>query len=119
MEGEVAFERGSDLYSSVLAENSGALVCECCGARIDADSAPDLGWQIRPPVCPDCLRWSAASDAACVADRSSTLRIERRGRFWAVLEDGELVCLTAYRKGARAVVRRLGAVPEGNGHGRR
>ena len=36
-------------------------------------------------------------------------RIERRGRFWEVLDrDGELVCLTVYKRGAQEVLRRLG-----------
>jgi hypothetical protein len=34
-------------------------------------------------------------------------RIERRGRYWAVLEGQTLVCITVYLKGAREVVRRL------------
>ena len=33
--------------------------------------------------------------------------IERRGRFWAVLDEGVLVCLTVYRRGAVEVKRRL------------
>ncbi len=118
MEREVAFKRGSDLSASLLAENSGALVCEVCGARIDAGSARDLGWQLKPPVCPDCLRWSAAGEVDCIAEQATVIRIERRGRFWAVLEDGELVCLTVYRKGARAVAARLSGSSGGNGHGR-
>ena len=28
-------------------------------------------------------------------------------RFWAVYEDGQLVCVTVYKKGALAVMRRL------------
>jgi hypothetical protein len=36
------------------------------------------------------------------------MAIEKRGRFWAVIDGrGELVCLCVYRKGAREVVRRL------------
>jgi hypothetical protein len=35
-------------------------------------------------------------------------RIERYGRrFWAVYEDGKLLCVTVYKKGAVAVVRRI------------
>lgn len=34
--------------------------------------------------------------------------IEKRDRFWAVVDPaGELVCITVYRRGAREVVRRL------------
>lgn len=36
------------------------------------------------------------------------MTITKRGRFWAVYDaDGQLVCLTVYKKGAREVVRRL------------
>lgn len=33
--------------------------------------------------------------------------IERYGRYWAVYEDGGLLCVTVYRKGARAVIARI------------
>ena len=34
--------------------------------------------------------------------------VQRRGRFWAVLDSAEdLVCLTVYKRGALEVVRRL------------
>jgi hypothetical protein len=34
--------------------------------------------------------------------------IRRRGRFWEVLDaNGELVCMTVYKQGAKEVVRRL------------
>ncbi len=36
------------------------------------------------------------------------MTIIKRGRFWAVHDaEGQLVCLTVYKKGAREVVRRL------------
>jgi hypothetical protein len=35
-------------------------------------------------------------------------RIEKYGRFWAVLDGaGDLVCITVYKRGAAEVVRRL------------
>jgi hypothetical protein len=38
----------------------------------------------------------------------SRLRLERYGRrFWAVYENDGLLCVTVYRKGARAVVERI------------
>ena len=40
-------------------------------------------------------------------DSCGGVRIERRGRYWAVLEGQTLVCITVYLKGAREVVRRL------------
>ena len=33
--------------------------------------------------------------------------IERRGRYWAVMDGATLVCIAVYRKGAREIVRRL------------
>jgi len=39
--------------------------------------------------------------------------ITKRGRFWAVHDgEGQLICLTVYKKGAREVVRRLTEVTE-------
>ena len=39
------------------------------------------------------------------------MTITKRGRFWAVHDaDGQLVCLTVYKIGAREVVRRLNEV---------
>jgi len=37
------------------------------------------------------------------------LKIERyrKTRFWGLYEDGELLCVTVYKKGARAVMERL------------
>ena len=35
--------------------------------------------------------------------------IRKRGRFWEVIDsEGELVCMTVYKRGAKEVVRRLG-----------
>jgi hypothetical protein len=38
------------------------------------------------------------------------IRLERRGRNWAVYDSETLVCLTVYKKGATEVVRRLTAI---------
>jgi hypothetical protein len=39
------------------------------------------------------------------------MKIEKRGKFWAVYaDDGKLICIAVYKKGAEEVVRRL----EGN-----
>ena len=37
--------------------------------------------------------------------------ILRYGRFWAVYENGDLLCVCVYEKGARSVVVRLGGQP--------
>ncbi len=38
---------------------------------------------------------------------AARLRIERRGRYWAVYDQDVLVCVTVYKRGASEVVRRL------------
>lgn len=40
-------------------------------------------------------------------NEKSDVRIEQRGRYWAVFDGQVLVCLTVYKRGAREVVRRL------------
>jgi hypothetical protein len=40
-------------------------------------------------------------------EQKSDVRIEQRGRYWAVFDGQVLVCLTVYKRGAREVVRRL------------
>jgi hypothetical protein len=108
MDGEVAFKRGADLRSEAGIVAQQRVCCESCGATEATAAATDAGWQVEPAVCPDCLRWSAVRNASLVADRAATdVRVERRGRFWAVYESGELLCVTVYRKGAQAVVDRL------------
>ena len=38
------------------------------------------------------------------------MKIEKYGRFWAVYDENSvLICVTVYKKGAKEVVRRLGA----------
>jgi hypothetical protein len=41
-----------------------------------------------------------------IADKHDA-RLERHGRYWAVYEGEALICLTVYKKGAKALVRRL------------
>jgi hypothetical protein len=42
--------------------------------------------------------------------QSSGFTIHKHKRFWQVTDaDGQLVCLTVYRRGAKEVVRRLSA----------
>lgn len=101
MDREVAFKKGSD-QASVTADVVESLACESCSVRVDPRAARDDGWQVTPPVCPECLRWNVVDDGT-----PERIRIERRGRHWAVYENGELLCITVYRKGARAVASRL------------
>jgi hypothetical protein len=49
--------------------------------------------------------------AYCLSRRLH-MRYEKRGRFWWVFDlEGELVCVTVYKKGALEVIRRLTAWP--------
>lgn len=108
MEGEVLFKKGSDLDPAARSAASETLTCESCGCRVEAVAASESGWQVRPPVCPDCLRWA-------VAEVRSRFRIEKHGRFWAVMDGETLICVTVYRRGADAVLCRLAGEEERHG----
>jgi len=112
--GATEFKRGSDLRTSARAGAPASLVCENCGEEMERNAARDLGWQVRPPVCPNCLRWSVTDTDG---GRGDPISIQRRGRFWSVYENGDLLCVTVYRKGAAAVAARLTRDRRGNGHG--
>jgi hypothetical protein len=113
-QGETEFKRGSDLTETPNLGSASYLSCESCGGHAEQGAASDLGWQVRPPVCPDCLRWSATDSEAA----PSLITIRPRGRYWSVYDRGELICVTVYRKGAEAVAARLTADRRSNGHGR-
>ncbi|HYH05621.1 MAG TPA: hypothetical protein VEK11_01050 [Thermoanaerobaculia bacterium] len=62
----VAFKSGKDLApEGDLAEDDG-VACSDCGTRASDERAYVEGWQLDPPVCPQCLRW-VATDACCQA----------------------------------------------------
>lgn len=55
---------------------------------------------------------AGASKREASASTSACYQISRSGRFWEVRDAlGDLVCLTAYKKGAIEVVRRLSDKP--------
>ena len=101
-----AFKRGCDLAKEPGIGALETLTCESCGKRVEADRAAEEGWQVRPPVCGECLRWQLTRAGERVADRPR-VRIEPHGRHWAVYEGAELICLTVYRKGAAKLAERL------------
>lgn len=111
-----AFKKGSDLRREMNDGKAGTLTCVSCGGHTEQDSARDLGWKVRPPVCPDCLRWSVTDDEATT---TSIITIRPRGRFWSVYERGILLCVTVYKRGATAVASRLAEEHRGSGYGRR
>lgn len=75
----------------------------------------DFTYQARRPRP---VRVRKANEATIVAGLM-LYQIARRGRFWEVRDaTGDLVCLTAYKKGAVEVVRRLSATQPERGAGR-
>lgn len=57
MEGDVS--NTNERTDGAAGVSAGSLItCEVCGCEAEADAAEDLGWQVKPPVCPDCLHWS-------------------------------------------------------------
>lgn len=112
-----AFKRGCDLAKEPSIGARETLSCENCAKTVAAERATKAGWQVRPPLCPDCLRWAATRAGERVADRPR-VRIEPHGRYWAVYEGAELICLTVYRKGAAKITERLER-DTGGGHGSR
>lgn len=74
----------------------------------------DFAYQTRRPRP---VRVRKANEQTTVADLT-LYQIARRGRFWEVRDaTGDLVCLTAYKKGAVEVVRRLSATQPVRGAG--
>jgi hypothetical protein len=66
----------------------------------------DFAYQTRRPRP---VRVRKATEQTTVAGLT-LFQIARRGRFWEVRDAaGDLICLTAYKKGAVEVVRRLSA----------
>jgi hypothetical protein len=53
---------------------------------------------------------TAETTTTCAASPSYRIIKQKHGRWWEVRDpEGELVCLTVYKRGATEVVRRLGA----------
>jgi hypothetical protein len=63
---EVAgFRRGSDLGDAGVEGNDEVVECVACGKTESDERAYDDRWQMEPPVCPDCLRWSTVGVSEC------------------------------------------------------
>jgi hypothetical protein len=67
----VGFKSGKDLGEETSIADEETITCVDCGATDTQESAYDGGWQLDPPVCPNCLRWCAVADASCCAARPS------------------------------------------------
>ncbi len=61
----VAFKSGKDLGEEPSVADEEHVVCVDCGAYASDQHAYEGGWQLVPPVCPNCLRWPAVADACC------------------------------------------------------
>ncbi|HEX8254182.1 MAG TPA: hypothetical protein VF846_13640 [Thermoanaerobaculia bacterium] len=62
----VAFKSGKDLAPEGDLVEDDAVACADCEVRASDERAYVEGWQLDPPVCPNCLRWST-TDACCQA----------------------------------------------------
>lgn len=62
----VAFKSGKDLAPEGDRAEDDSVVCADCEVRVSDERAYIEGWQFDPPVCGNCLRWSA-TDACCQA----------------------------------------------------
>lgn len=67
----VAFKSGKDLGEEASIEDEEQVTCVDCGASASDQRAYEGGWQLVPPVCPDCIRWSATRADACCHGSSS------------------------------------------------
>jgi len=61
----VDFKSGKDLGEETLLADEERVTCVDCGATASDQSAYESGWQLVPPVCPDCLRWVATARDSC------------------------------------------------------
>jgi hypothetical protein len=59
------FKSGKDLGEETLVEDDERVTCVDCGAIASDQEAYENGWQLVPPVCPNCLRWVATANDAC------------------------------------------------------
>jgi len=60
-----AFKSGKDIGKETCVEEEDTMACVDCGARETQERAYDGGWQLAPPVCPNCLRWQVVRSDAC------------------------------------------------------
>lgn len=66
----VAFKSGKDLGEETRVEDADTVCCVDCGSVESDEQAYENGWQLEPPVCPDCLRWTfIGAEADCCSGR--------------------------------------------------
>jgi len=61
----LAFKSGKDVAEETCVDDEDTVTCVDCGAMASDQSAYENGWQLAPPVCPNCLRWIAVADEPC------------------------------------------------------
>ena len=61
----IAFKSGKDVAEETCVDDDDTVTCVDCGAVESDESAYQSGWQLTPPVCPNCLRWSAVDETCC------------------------------------------------------
>lgn len=61
----VAFKSGKDLGEETRVEDDDTVTCVDCGAVEPDQVAFEGGWQLEPPVCPNCLRWAPVDETCC------------------------------------------------------
>lgn len=67
----VAFKSGKDLGPEPSVAEEEHVTCVDCGTRATDQHAYEGGWQLVPPVCPNCMRWLATREDACCHGRTS------------------------------------------------
>jgi hypothetical protein len=60
-----AFKSGKDLGEETQVEDDERVTCISCGAEESDEAAFQAGWQLVPPVCPDCQRWTIVDQTCC------------------------------------------------------
>ncbi len=65
------FKSGKDLGEETQVDDDDTVICVACRAVESDESAFQNGWQLVPPVCPNCLRWALVEDAECCFGRPS------------------------------------------------
>jgi hypothetical protein len=60
----VEFKSGKDL-DEARSDEEDNVTCASCGTEASDETAYAGGWQLAPPVCPNCLRWTATEGCDC------------------------------------------------------
>lgn len=67
----ITFKSGKDLGEETRTDDDDTITCAGCGNVESDERAFEAGWQMEPPVCPDCLRWSLTDEGECCCGGAS------------------------------------------------